>query len=149
MSKDREKAKRRGRKISCKYPGGAQKGCQSSFLSSFFTAGIGWKGKVTFAMRCLGLGLCLSGSFFPSDYEEGQQSSALASAVRHECKPLPLLLASCVFSKEMKMSMQYVDTIGTCLLWSPQGVLICYVSFCIAPLWEELQSSLWHCNDVT
>lgn len=126
-TKHHEKGQKEWRKTTCKYVGGTWEGCQGCFLQGFFTAVIDWQGEVTFAMRWLGLGLCLMGrlgrgcSSFPRDCRGGQWSSILASAVRHESKPLPSLLTPSIFSKEAKMSLQCVDVIGTCLLWVSPG----------------------------
>lgn len=87
----------------------------------------------------LGLGVCFTGrrgrlcSRFPGDCRGGQWSSGLASSVRHESKPLPLLLTPCVFSEEAKMSLQCVDMTGTfllCWIFSGSSHLVCILLHC-------------------
>lgn len=54
------KTQKEWRKATCKYAGGTWKDCQGCFLQGFFTAIIVWQEEITFAMRRLGLGLCLN-----------------------------------------------------------------------------------------
>lgn len=90
-------------------------------------------------MTWLGLGVHLMGrlgklcSPFPSDCGGGQWSSGLASSIRYESKPLPLLLTPCVFSKESKMSLQCVDMTGTfllCWIFLARSHLVCVLLHC-------------------
>lgn len=105
------KTQKEWRKATCKYAGGTWKDCQGCFLQCFFTAIIVWQEEITFAMRRLGLGLCLTSRLwrccysFLSGCRGGQRSSVFASAVRHEPKPLPFSLTPCIFIKQTKMSL--------------------------------------------